>query len=103
MAVIWMLDTNTLIYFINRKPNYERVARRMSGRSPGELRMSAITLAELRFGIVQSERARENEATLEELLGLVQADDFSAGPHAISARSERPSRGAGGLSVLMTC
>jgi predicted nucleic acid-binding protein len=32
MAVIWMLDTNTLIYFISRKPNYERVARRMSGR-----------------------------------------------------------------------
>jgi len=79
MAVIWMLDTNTLIHFISRKPNYERVARRMSGRSPGELRMSAITLAELHFGIAQSERKRENEATLEELLGLVQADDFPVG------------------------
>jgi len=78
MAVIWMLDTNTLIYLVGRKPDYERVARRMSGRSPGELRMSAITLAELRFGIAQSERAHENEATLEELLGLVQADDFPA-------------------------
>ena len=77
--MIWMLDTNTLIYFISRKPNYERVARRMSGRSPGELRMSAITLAELHFGIAQSERKRENEATLEELLGLVQADDFPVG------------------------
>lgn len=78
MAVIWMLDTNTLIYLINRKPGYERVARRMSGRSPGELRMSAITLAELRFGIARSERPRENEALLEELLGLVPADDFPA-------------------------
>jgi tRNA(fMet)-specific endonuclease VapC len=71
-----MLDTNTLVYLVGRKPNYERVARRMSGRSPGELRVSAITLAELRFGVARSERRRENESTLEELLGLVQAEDF---------------------------
>ncbi len=77
--MIWMLDTNTLIYFISRKPDYERVARRMSGRSPGELHMSAISLSELRFGIAQSERAQENEAALEELLDLVQADDFPVG------------------------
>lgn len=74
-----MLDTNTLIYFISREPKHERIARRMSGRSPGELRMSAISLSELHFGIAQSERARENEAALEELLGLVQADDFPVG------------------------
>jgi tRNA(fMet)-specific endonuclease VapC len=77
--MIWMLDTNTLICLINRRPNFERVARRMSGRSPGELRMSAITVAELRYGIALSARADENEAALEELLNMIQADDFPVG------------------------
>lgn len=49
-----MLDTDTLVHFINRKPRFERVARRMSGRSQGELRMSAVTLAELCFGVAKS-------------------------------------------------
>jgi hypothetical protein len=31
--MIWMFDTDILIYFVNRKPGYERIARRMSGRS----------------------------------------------------------------------
>lgn len=44
--MIWMLDTEILIHLINRKENFDRIARRMSGRSPGELRLSAITLAE---------------------------------------------------------
>ena len=44
MALIWMFDTDILICFVNRKPGHERIARRMSGRSPGKLRLSAITL-----------------------------------------------------------
>ena len=38
--MIWMLDTNILIYLTNRKPGFEKIARRMSGRSPGEVRLS---------------------------------------------------------------
>ena len=53
--MIWMLDTNILVYFTNRKPGFEKIARRMSGRTPGEVRLSAITLAELRFGIARGE------------------------------------------------
>jgi tRNA(fMet)-specific endonuclease VapC len=74
--MIWMLDTDTLIYFINRKPDFERIARRMSGRSPGEVRLSAITLAELRFGIENGEFRAENQRALTSLLQLLQADDF---------------------------
>src|SRR2546421_10251957 len=51
VAMIWMFDTDILIYFVNRKPGYERIGRRMSGRSPGELRLSAITLSEVKFGV----------------------------------------------------
>jgi tRNA(fMet)-specific endonuclease VapC len=74
--MIWMLDTDILVYFINRKPGFERIARRMSGRSPGEVRLSAITLAELRFGIEKGEFHSEDGKTLEGLLDLLQVDDF---------------------------
>ena len=77
--MIWALDTNILVYFVNHRPGYERIARRMSGRSPGEVRMSAITLAELRFGIEKALFRSENAARLNELLGILQVDDFPAG------------------------
>jgi tRNA(fMet)-specific endonuclease VapC len=77
--MIWMLDTNILVYFTNRKPGFDKIARRMSGRSPGEVRLSAITLAELRFGIARGEFRAENEAALDGLLEFLQVDDFPAG------------------------
>lgn len=77
--MIWMFDTDILVYFINRKPGYERIARRMSGRSPGEVRLSAITLSELRFGIENGEFRPENEKTLAGFLEFLQVDDFPAG------------------------
>lgn len=72
----WMFDTDIMIYLINRRPGYERVARRMSGRSPGELRLSAITVSELRFGVANGEFRKENDAALEDLLDLFQLEDF---------------------------
>jgi tRNA(fMet)-specific endonuclease VapC len=77
--MIWMLDTDILVYFANRKPGFERIARRMSGRSPGEVRLSAITLAELRFGIENGEFRSENRRTLNDLLEFLQVDDFPNG------------------------
>ncbi len=74
--MIWMLDTDILVYFTNREAGFERIARRMSGRSPGEVRISAITVAELRFGIENGEFRAENKATLDGLLEFIQADDF---------------------------
>jgi tRNA(fMet)-specific endonuclease VapC len=77
--MIWMLDTNVLVYFMNHEPGFEKIARRMSGRSPGELRLSAITLAELRFGIEWGQMRRKNEVALEGLLEFLQVEDFPAG------------------------
>jgi tRNA(fMet)-specific endonuclease VapC len=77
--MIWMFDTDILIYFVNRKPGFELIARRMSGRSPGELRLSAITLAELRFGIENGEFRAENRRALTDVLQLFQTDDLPSG------------------------
>jgi tRNA(fMet)-specific endonuclease VapC len=79
MAMIWMLDTDIMIYFVNRKPGFEKVARRMSGRSPGELRLSAVTLAELKFGIESGEFRSANRRALIDVLQLFQADDLPSG------------------------
>ena len=75
----WMFDTDIMIHLINRKPGYERIARRMSGRSPGELRLAAITVSELRFGAANGEFRKENEAALEDLLGLFELEDLPFG------------------------
>jgi tRNA(fMet)-specific endonuclease VapC len=77
--MIWMFDTDILIYFVNRKPGFELVARRMSGRSPGDLRLSAITLAELKFGIENGEFRAENRRALTDVLQLFQTDDLPSG------------------------
>jgi tRNA(fMet)-specific endonuclease VapC len=79
VAMIWMFDTDILIYFVNRKPGFEQIARRMSGHSPGEIRLSAITLAELKFGIENGEFRAENRRALIDVLPLFQADDFPSG------------------------
>lgn len=81
--MIWLLDTNTLIYFSNRGRGFERIARRMSGRSPGEVRMSSITLSELEYGVENSRFRDQNRAALNDLVALIQVDHYpqQAGRH----------------------
>ncbi len=74
--MIWMFDTDILVHLINRKSGYERIARRMSGRLPGELRISAITLSELEFGVQNGELRDENAQVLADTLEFFQAVDF---------------------------
>ena len=62
--MIWLLDIDILIHLANRRPGFERIVRRMSGRSPGELRLSAITLSELQFGVENGEFRTENRRAL---------------------------------------
>jgi len=76
--VICLLDTNTVSFLVNRATNYERITRRMSGRSPGELRLSAITLAELRYGFKAGEVRVSKASALDEFLALFQVEDFPA-------------------------
>jgi tRNA(fMet)-specific endonuclease VapC len=76
--MIWMLDTDTVGYLINRGPGVERIKRRLSGRSPGEVRLSAITLVEIRYGFAAGDVSAERQEALEDFLALFQIDDFPA-------------------------
>ena len=60
-----LLDTDICIYLLNQHPGFEAILRRLDGRRQGEVALSAITLAELRFGIAASQRRAVNLAKLE--------------------------------------
>lgn len=51
---MFLLDTDICIYVLNQKPGYESILKNLDGREQGEVILSAITLAELRFGIAAS-------------------------------------------------
>ena len=58
------------------------MARRITGRSPGEIRMSSITLSELEYGVEHSRHQEENRAigaharAIDATLVTNDADDF---------------------------
>lgn len=77
--MIWLLDTDTLAYLINRSAGSERIKRRLSGRSPGEVRLSAITLSEIQYGLAAGDVSLERREALGALLDLFTLDDYPAG------------------------
>jgi tRNA(fMet)-specific endonuclease VapC len=61
----YLLDTNTCIYIINRRP--PQVFERFEGLKLGDVAISSITGAELQYGVAKSGSAR-NEAALAKFL-----------------------------------
>jgi tRNA(fMet)-specific endonuclease VapC len=61
----YLLDTNTCIYIINRRP--PQVFERFEGLKLGDVAISSITGAELLYGVAKSGSAR-NEAALAKFL-----------------------------------
>ena len=58
----YMLDTNTIAYAKNQKP--ESVLKRLLEHDPSELCISAITMAELEYGVFHSSRPEQNQNAL---------------------------------------
>lgn len=61
-----MLDTNTCIALIKRKPVH--AIQKFGKYKVGDIGISAVTLAELRFGIAKSQHPTKNQAALDEFL-----------------------------------
>ena len=87
----YMLDTNMCIYLIKNQP--ARVAARFAGCLAGEVVMSAVTLAELEYGVACSaESAGQNRKALAALLEDIPAAPFDScaartyGPLRLAAR-----------------
>lgn len=61
-----MLDTNICIYLIKQRP--EIVLKRFLDYQLGEIGISSVTLAELRYGVAKSRHRRENANALDEFI-----------------------------------
>jgi tRNA(fMet)-specific endonuclease VapC len=70
----FMLDTDSCIALIKRKP--ASILRRLTALSPGEAGISAITLAELRYGVAKSTQRDKNGQALDEFLLPLKVADF---------------------------
>ncbi len=64
--MIFLLDTNTYIYLIKRRPT--EVLQKFEEYAVGDIGMSSVTAAELRFGAKKSRRPGQNRAALEQFL-----------------------------------
>jgi tRNA(fMet)-specific endonuclease VapC len=70
----YMLDTDICIALIKRKPS--KALKRLGQLSAGDIGISTITLAELRYGIAKSQFAQRNQDALEEFLLPLEIVDF---------------------------
>jgi tRNA(fMet)-specific endonuclease VapC len=68
-----LLDTDVCIAILNRD---ERVRPHLERHAPSMLRMSSITLAELRFGVAKSQQRKRAASNLRVLLGKIGAVPF---------------------------
>lgn len=76
---IYMLDTNICIYLMKHQP--EQVAKRFSQCHVGDVVISAITYAELEYGVAvcaNSARERRNLAALVEDIPVAPFDAYAA-------------------------
>ncbi len=64
--MIVMLDTNTCIALIKRKPVH--ALHKFSEYQVGDIGISAVTLAELRYGVSKSQHQAKNQAALDEFV-----------------------------------
>ena len=69
-----MLDTNTCIAIIKRKP--PQVLKRLSAYKVGEIGISWATLAELEFGVAKSQHLENNQAALDEFVLPLEIANF---------------------------
>ena len=90
---LYMLDTNICIYLMKNQP--KAVAQRFERCSVGDVVMSAITYAELEYGVSASRDPERERANLEDLIEDIPVAPFDAaagiayGPIRLATRDSR--------------
>lgn len=101
----FLLDTNTLIYVFNERPEHQAVLERFDQEEPEDLLVSSITFAELRYGVARSRRRQANLRTLREAfaaLNVVPFDTRAADAYGqLRAELEAAGRPIGLLDTLI--
>jgi tRNA(fMet)-specific endonuclease VapC len=98
-----MLDTDTCIYIINRRP--ESVFDRLRAHRVGDIAISTITVSELRYGAEKNSRPEENHQALDsfltplEILEYGEAESRTYGM--IRSHLERSGKPIGSMDLLI--
>jgi tRNA(fMet)-specific endonuclease VapC len=99
----FMLDTNTCIYLIKQKSS--KVLKHFKRYSAGDIGISSITLAELRYGVAKSEFVQKNREALNEFilpLEIVNFDEKAAEIYGtIRAGLEKAGNPIGSMDMLI--
>ena len=98
-----MLDTNTCIYIIKQHPL--TVLERFRHHSVGDIGISTITLAELRYGVHKSLHREKNAKALEEFIVPLEIwpfdEDAAQNYGAIRASLEKAGTPIGSMDLLI--
>jgi tRNA(fMet)-specific endonuclease VapC len=70
----YMLDTNICIYLIKQKS--PKVLKHFHSHVVGDIGISSITLAELRYGVAKSQNVERNRQALDEFVLPLEIADF---------------------------
>lgn len=99
----YMLDTNTCIYIIKKKP--PQVIHRLKSLQISNVCLSSITLAELEYGVEKSQRPEQNRWALTEFLApmdILPFDDAAARKYgALRRHSEKTGKLIGAMDMLI--
>jgi tRNA(fMet)-specific endonuclease VapC len=99
----YMLDTNICIYLIKQQP--PKVLTHFKVHTVGDIGISSITLAELRYGVSKSQHIEKNQQALEEFilpLEIAAFDEKAAQEYgAIRAELERAGKPIGSMDMLI--
>ena len=99
----YMLDTNICIYLIKQKP--PKVLKHFKSHSIGDIGISSITLAELRYGVSKSRHVERNRQALDEFILPLEIEDFNEKAAAeygtIRANLEKAGKPIGSMDMLI--
>jgi tRNA(fMet)-specific endonuclease VapC len=82
--MIYLLDTNTCIYFLNKSS--EKIVSQFKRLSPSEINLASITVAELFYGAEKSKAKKKNWAIIENFVSNFEIVPFDEKSCAIYAR-----------------
>jgi tRNA(fMet)-specific endonuclease VapC len=99
----FMLDTNICIYLIKQQP--PKVLKHLKAHTVGDIGISSITLAELRYGVSKSRQIEKNRQALDEFILPLEVADFdekAAGEYGIiRADLEKAGKPIGSMDMLI--
>jgi tRNA(fMet)-specific endonuclease VapC len=99
----YLLDTNTCIFIINKRP--KSVRQKMQSLLIGDIALSSITISELEYGVAKSSNLKKNQAALDKFMMPLEviAYDESAARHygAIRARLEKKGTPIGSMDLMI--